>query len=640
MSKRYLTKSRFKVGSECSTKLYYTKKDKYPNTQMDDPFLAALANGGYQVGELAKYYYPNGHDIKILDYEKSLAETAKLLEQDEVIIYEGAICFENLFIRADVIVKRGNRIKLIEVKAKSVYPDNPGFLNKKGGLDSSWKSYLEDVAFQKFVISNAYPKFRVTPYLMLADKSKKCTTTGLNQKFQIVKNEENRTGIEVSSNLSKEDLENPILAEMNVSGIVEDIINEEFRNRIYRLSAAYANDKKLTEPISAKCAKCEYRTDTEISGFKECWKSALNWTDEDFADPSIFDIWDFRKKDEFILERKIKMKDLYKEDFVDKKGELTEHSERQWTQVEKVQTGDKTPWVDEAGLRSEMSSWKFPLHFIDFETSAVAIPFSKGVKPYEQIAFQFSHHTVYEDGRVEHSGEFLNVIPGKFPNFEFIQKLKEELENDEGTIFKFAAHENTILNAIYCQLKEYPTVPDNADELCEFIKNISHSGGKTTDVWQGERDMVDLCDVVKKYYYNPRTKGSNSIKAVLPAILASSDYLKDKYSKPIYGTEIPSINFKDKTWLKFDEKGEPINPYKQLEKPFENLSDADLANLLSSDDAINNGGAALTTYGVMQFYKMSTVEREALSSALLKYCELDTLAMVMIYEGWREIINV
>ena len=55
-------------------------------------------------------------------------------------------------------------------------------------------------------------------------------------------------------------------------------------------------------------------------------------------------------------------------------------------------------------------------------------------------------------------------------------------------------------------------------------------------------------------------------------------------------------------------------------------------------DAINNGGAALTTYGVMQFYKMSAIEREALSSALLKYCELDTLAMVMIYEGWREII--
>jgi len=42
----------------------------------------------------------------------------------------------------------------------------------------------------------------------------------------------------------------------------------------------------------------------------------------------------------------------------------------------------------------------------------------------------------------------------------------------------------------------------------------------------------------------------------------------------------------------------------------------------------------------MQFYKMATVEREALSSALLKYCKLDTLAVVMIYEGWKTMINV
>jgi len=639
MSKRYLTKSRFKIGSDCATKLYYTKKDKYANIQMDDPFLAALANGGYQVGELAKQYYPNGHDIKTLDYEKSLAQTAKLLEQDEVVIYEGAISFENLFIRADIIVKRGNRIKLIEVKAKSINPNDIDFLGKKGKPTTGWKAYLEDVAFQKFVISNAYPKFNITSYLMLADKTAKCATNGLNQKFQIVKNIENRTGIEVSSDLSKEDLENPILAEIAVSSIVEDIISSQFIDRINILSATYANDEKLQEPISAKCAKCEFRTDTEISGFKECWKGTLNWKDSDFEDPSIFDVWNFRKKDNLMLEYKFKMSDLCEEDFKIKcGGDGLSQSERQWLQVEKVQTKDNTPWVDEAGLRSEMSKWKFPLHFIDFETSAVAIPFSKGVKPYEQIAFQFSHHTVYEDGRIEHSGEFLNITPGKFPNFEFVQKLKEELENDEGTIFKFATHENSILNAIYCQLKEYSTVPDNADELCCFIKSISHSKKSSTETWGGERDMVDLCDVVKKYYYNPRTKGSNSIKAVLPAILASSKYLQNKYSKPIYGSEIKSLNFKDKTWLKFDEKGEVINPYKQLDKPFANLSDAEIANLLSEDDAINNGGAALTTYGVMQFYKMSAVERKILSSALLKYCELDTLAMVMIYEGWREIV--
>jgi hypothetical protein len=38
----------------------------------------------------------------------------------------------------------------------------------------------------------------------------------------------------------------------------------------------------------------------------------------------------------------------------------------------------------------------------------------------------------------------------------------------------------------------------------------------------------------------------------------------------------------------------------------------------------------------MQFSEMSDYEYKELSLALLKYCELDTLAMVMIYEAWRE----
>tara|TARA_B110000091_G_C13574446_1_gene373814 strand:+ start:444 stop:662 length:219 start_codon:yes stop_codon:yes gene_type:complete len=63
---RYLTKSRFKIATECPTKLFYTGKKEYPNTMLDDPFLAALADGGHQVGELAKHYYPNGFDITTL----------------------------------------------------------------------------------------------------------------------------------------------------------------------------------------------------------------------------------------------------------------------------------------------------------------------------------------------------------------------------------------------------------------------------------------------------------------------------------------------------------------------------------------------------------------------------------------------
>jgi hypothetical protein len=46
------------------------------------------------------------------------------------------------------------------------------------------------------------------------------------------------------------------------------------------------------------------------------------------------------------------------------------------------------------------------------------------------------------------------------------------------------------------------------------------------------------------------------------------------------------------------------------------------------------GGAALTAYArLQQFEDMSYYERTEFKKALSKYCELDTMAMVMIYEG-------
>src|SRR5438445_4990896 len=126
---RYLTKSRFKLGLECPTKLFYTKKDEYFDGKLDDEFLQALADGGFQVGELAKLYYPGGVNIDELNYEIALSQTYTLLQQVNVIIYEAAFLYQNLFIRADLLVKNGDRVELIEVKAKSFAPGEDSFLN-------------------------------------------------------------------------------------------------------------------------------------------------------------------------------------------------------------------------------------------------------------------------------------------------------------------------------------------------------------------------------------------------------------------------------------------------------------------------------------------------------------------------------
>jgi len=72
---QYLTKSKLKLALECPTKLFYNSKKEYPAKKIQDTILEALANGGFQVGELAKCYLPGGIKIDDYDYDKALLKT-------------------------------------------------------------------------------------------------------------------------------------------------------------------------------------------------------------------------------------------------------------------------------------------------------------------------------------------------------------------------------------------------------------------------------------------------------------------------------------------------------------------------------------------------------------------------------------
>ncbi len=656
---RYITKSRFKLGLECPTKLYYTNKHEYKNTKLEDSFLEALAEGGFQVGELAKFYHPGGHEIETLDYEEAERQTRELLKQDNVIIYEPAIRYGDLFIRIDILVKQGNFLELIEVKSKSYDASEDKFIGQRGGIDSEWKPYLYDVAFQNYVLSKAYPNSTVIPYLMLVDKNSTPTIDSLNQYFKVVKDRNGRTKAVVTSN---ENLCTKILTKINVqeplkvvysTKITHGIQEFTFDEYVKYLSTIYKEDSKAIVCPTKECKKCEFKCtpdeekDGLKNGFKECWEGKFNWNDEDFEKQNVLNIWDNRSLDKFLNSGKIKMKDFVISDFEPKSKSKNftpglERYQRQWLQVEKAQNNDISPHLDIRGIKAEMSKWKFPFHFIDFETTRVAIPFNKGKKPYEQIAFQFSHHKVYEDGTIEHANQFINTEIGRFPNFQFIRALKKALEQDQGTIFRYSNHENTVLNDIYWQIQKHGSELEDSKELCDFIQSITKSTGSSSALWEGSRCMVDLLDLTKKYYYDPYTQGSNSLKYVLPAILNSSKYLQEKYSQPIYGSTngIKSSNFKDHTWITVD-NDIVKDPYEMLPKLFSEYEYDQLEELdfLTTDTELRNGGAAMMAYARMQFTEMNDIERQELTQALLKYCELDTLAMVMLYEGWREMIK-
>ena len=649
---RVLTKSRFKLGLECPNKLFYTGKKEYANKKQEDLFLIALAEGGFQIEEYARMHYPGGVLLagNDRDYEYLWGQTQELLKLDNVIIYEAAFLFDGLFVRTDILVKEGDTIKLIEVKSKSFDPnDEYIFVGKRGDLLAGWKSYLFDIAFQKYVMQLCYPNWKVESFIQMADKTKIASVNGLNQFFKISKKADNRTGI-VKMIDTLEPTGNSVLGIKNVTDIVSKIINDEFKysnelifsNAVKLFKEHYLEDKQINWPTSFGCKSCEFIITEEDeglkSGFKECFQKHHGWGESEFSKSKTFDVWFFRKGNELFNDG-IYFMDQLTEDNIGLKEEAGRLSmtERQWIQIQKEVKKDNNIYVDIEGIKAEMKKWKYPLHFIDFETSAVALPFNKGRKPYEQIAFQFSVHTYYEDGSIKHSQQYLNNEQGVFPNFDFVRALKKAIGSDDGTIFRYSNHENSILNAIYQQLKE--SKESDSSGLIDFIKSISHSKSDSKEKWVGERDMVDLWDIVKKYYYNPLTKGLNSIKYVLPAILNTSKFLQNKYSKPIRDIRLSSLNLSDNhVWLEI--RGGIIeNPYKKLPKLFEEWSEEELDSLVSGMEELADGGAALTAYGKMQYTDISEKELQELSTALLKYCELDTLAMVILYEHFNELVN-
>ena len=624
---KYLTKTLFKKGLECPLKLTVN----YKSSEEKNEFLSALADGGFQAEELSRLHYRPGYLIDDRDYANSLKNTNDLLKKPDSIIYEAAFLHENLFVRTDILVKTGNVIKVIEVKAKSFDSTmNNVFINNSGRIRPEWRLYLFDLAFQKYVVQKSYPEYSIQSYLMLADKSKRASIDGLNQLFQITKNPNIRTGIDVKVE-SIEDIGDPIMEPRNLSGLINDIISKDI-HKIHGLSF-----KSLVENFTELYPNQKEINWKDYNGHvcRECWMEQFNIGDEDKLRPNIYELWQFRNQKTLFKSNIFFLDQLQKSDFDEPLETHLSIKNRQLLQIEKrVNESLNKPvdfYLDVDNLRDEMLEWKFPLHFIDFETCTSALPFTKGRHPYEQIAFQYSHHIIYSDGKIEHKSEYINAEPGKFPNYDFVRSLKKDLEFDNGSVFKYATHENSILNAIYDQLIDSDETDKN--ELMDFIQSVTNKKENNKLIWRGERDMIDMCDLVKKYFYDSYMKGSNSIKVVLPAVIKICEFVNKKYSKKIGEINTTSLNFSnDHVWIQDGN----LDPYSSL--PIPDFST--ITKPVGDINKLNNGGDALTAYAKIQYLEMSSQERKIIKESLLKYCELDTLAMVMIYEFFASELKI
>jgi hypothetical protein len=601
-----LSKSDFKLARSCVTKLYY-KEQGYPQNSDDNPYLAMLAEGGYMVEQLAKEMFPEGIAVEYdrSDPEGSAARTAELLQRDEVTLFEATLLQDGKLARVDILRKSGNRFELIEVKSVSFdseatrdYPAGP-FRGKRAPhhIASKFQNYLEDVTFQVHVLQTLFPTAEIVPFLMLVDQAQRTTIEGLPAMFRVERDQDGRDLVVEFIGDGEAVRRDNFLARVNVSEEVALLMDEVVAaaDEFAALLPA-AGPVRVQRPISWDCRGCEFRVDDAEAqnGFRECWGRLAEPV------PHLFDLYKFgttkigdhRLADIMIENGETSLYDVKPQQLVKKDGSPTASSHRQLIQIE--HTRQHTPWIG-GQLGPALAALDYPLHFIDFETSLLALPYHQGMRGYEKVAFQWSCHTVATPDAEPVHREWLNTVDS-WPNAKFVASLREAI-GDQGDVLTWSPYEGTILKEIRAQLAHYGA---ESAEMMSWLDGVI------------EHRIVDLCKLCEKEFFHPGMRGRVSIKVVLDTLWKADPTLRQRYAA-VMGT-LPSAE---------------VGPYEALPP----------IRIGARELNVSDGTGAMQAYTAMLYgaERGDPLIRAAWEDLLLRYCKLDTLAMVLIWDHWRRV---
>ena len=224
---------------------------------------------------------------------------------------------------------------------------------------------------------------------------------------------------------------------------------------------------------------------------------------------------------------------------------------------------NREPKIEKEPIKEFLSTLKYPLYFIDYESFNPAIPEYDGTKPYQQIPFQYSLHIIREEGAPLEHKEFLAEVDDDNIIRHFAESMIEALPENGSVIVYNETFEKSLVNKKLAEM-----FPDLKKEI--------------------ERINSNVVDIKKPFsdrnYYVKEMAGSASLKDVLPALYPN----------------------------------DPDLDYDELE-------------------LVHNGSQASQAF--LSLKDKTPEQQKPIREALLRYCELDTLAMVKIFDRFIEVTN-
>lgn len=605
----YLTQSDYRVARSCLTKLYY-KKLGYPTNNPVDPYYHKLAEGRFMLEKIAQLLYPQGIEIGWdQGLEQAIALTQAELSKEQVILFEPALYSGRKVACPDILIKNGDAYQIIAVKTKQFDSQEHQKLITERGItlfrskrdrrvNSLWQPHLEELAYQLWVLQEMSGKKPIIPHLLLPDRTKTTEIEQLASWFEL-RTVGTKYQVEFHGDLAALH-QHHILTLVDVESEVTELLPQVIEHGKTYLATLTPKLTKISIPISKSCKNCEYRLPTNQdlnNGFRECWGKLAE------VEPHILDLYQMGRigghdtplVNELINQGQVSLYDL-------PKAALTDQAflHRQLVQIEHTQKQQE--WFS-PHLKSVLSKYEYPLHFIDFETSRFCLPYHAGMQTFEQVAFQWSCHSIPAPGAAPIHREWLD-LEHPFPNFAFAKALMQTL-GTTGTIFTWATHENSVLRHIYYQAQTYG---HQDSDLQAWLKRIV----KFHD--RDRSNLVDMNELTLKHYFHPEMKSRTSLKYVLPAVWRSNRNLHQLPFLQAYYAE--------------DSQGEILSPYQTLSK-------------LKIDDqefTIREGTEAMLVYQDLLFgrYRKDASIKAKLRPLLSQYCSLDTLAMVIIWLHWQD----
>jgi CRISPR/Cas system-associated exonuclease Cas4 (RecB family) len=431
-----LTKTDFIQYLNCPKSLWLLKNkpEDFPKGEFS-LFLEKLIKEGYEVEEYAQQLFPNA--VNLPDFG-SAELTKQEIEKGNTTFFQATFLTEKgVFARIDILEKKEDGTwHIYEVKSStSIKKDRK-------------HNHLKDACFQK--------------HAMLESGYKVSQVSIIHLNKEYIKQGE----INPNELLEIED--------------VTEQINDIYSGVVNQINSAvnYIN----IETISLNTCTCR-----EITRSNHC--DSFKYFNPDIPDYSIYEIGRISAK------KVVELIDLDILAITDIPSDY-KLNEKQQLQVESVRQNQ--PIIDHKEIENKLSALKFPLHFIDYETYASAVPRIDGIRPHQHIPFQVSIHTMQKDGSIQHF-EYLAY------ELELPIKLNEFMESSTGKTGTFISWHASF---------EMSRNKDMIKMLPQHENYLTHMNS----------NMFDLEDVFKIDYVDYRFHGSTSIKKVLPVLLPDLSY--------------------------------------------------------------------------------------------------------------------